>query len=224
MADSGVREIQLSGKQLVFLFMASVVLVVVVFLLGVSVGRGARASAGTAALPEVAATTEAPIDAPPGTPASAGDLTYQKRLQGSAGPAKAADPSARSASAANSPATTADSPRMNVPAPPAAQPKTPPAPAETPATSALKAPGPAAATKPPVAPAGSWFLQVGSFRSQELADALVAKLKAKGYDAFIVDVPKPLLHVRVGPYPQRSAADDVAVQLKKDGFTSLVTH
>ena len=40
MADSGIREIQLSGKQLVFLFMASVVLIVSVFLLGVSVGRG----------------------------------------------------------------------------------------------------------------------------------------------------------------------------------------
>ena len=42
MTDQGFREIQLSGKQLVFLFMASVVLAVVVFLLGVSVGRGVR--------------------------------------------------------------------------------------------------------------------------------------------------------------------------------------
>ena len=41
MSDQGFREIQLSGKQLVFLFMATVVVAVTVFLLGVSVGRGA---------------------------------------------------------------------------------------------------------------------------------------------------------------------------------------
>jgi len=227
MAESGVREIQLSGKQLVFLFMASVVLVVVVFLLGVSVGRGARASAGTAAPPDVVATTtEKPIDAPPGTTASVAALTYQGRLP-AAGPAKVGDPSAGSASAANPPATTADTPRMNPPAPPATSPKTAPAPGQTPVpetTSALKTSAPATAPKPPVAPPGSWFVQVESYRSKDLADALVAKLKTKGYDAFIVDMPKPLLHVRVGPYPQRSVADGVAVQLKKDGFSSLVTH
>lgn len=226
MAESGVREIQLSGKQLVFLFMASVVLVVVVFLLGVSVGRGARASAGTAAPPEVVATTEQPIPAPPGTTASVANLTYP-RLSSSSGPAKVGDPSAGSVSSANPPATTADTPLMNVSAPPASLSKTAPAPGQTPkpeTASALKTPAPATASKPPVAAPGSWFVQVESYRSKELADALIAKLKTKGYDAFIVDVPRPLLHVRVGPYPQRSVADGVAVQLKKDGFSSLVTH
>jgi hypothetical protein len=40
MADQEYREIQLSGKQIVFLFMSLVVVAVVIFLLGVSVGRG----------------------------------------------------------------------------------------------------------------------------------------------------------------------------------------
>ena len=40
MPDQNVREIQLGGKQLVFLFMASVVLAVAIFLLGISVGAG----------------------------------------------------------------------------------------------------------------------------------------------------------------------------------------
>lgn len=226
MAESGVREIQLSGKQLVFLFMASVVLVVVVFLLGVSVGRGARASVGTVAPPDAVATTEKPMDPPPGAKAGPEDLSYSGRLP-SSGPAKVGDSSAGPAPAANTPATTADTPRTNPPAPPATSPKTAPAPGQTPVsetTSALKTSAPATAAKPPVAPPGSWFVQVESYRSKDLADALVAKLKTKGYDAFIVDVPKPLLHVRVGPYPQRSVADGVAVQLKKDGFSSLVTH
>jgi cell division septation protein DedD len=225
MAESGVREIQLSGKQLVFLFMASVVLVVVVFLLGVSVGRGARVT-GAAVAADAAGTTEAPIAAPPGTPASASDLTYHDRLPGAAGATRRADAGAGPVSAATPPATSAgvpappaETPRASDPAPPA----TTSASEQTAAPATTKAPDPST-SKPPVAPPGSWFVQVDSFRSKDLANALVAKLKGKGYDAFIADMPKPLLHVRVGPYPQRSAADGVVAQLKKDGFSSLVTR
>ena len=41
-ADDGFHEIQLSGKQLVFLFMATTVVSVVIFLCGVLVGREVR--------------------------------------------------------------------------------------------------------------------------------------------------------------------------------------
>ena len=40
--DDGFHEIQLSGKQLVFLFMATTVVSVVIFLCGVIVGRRVR--------------------------------------------------------------------------------------------------------------------------------------------------------------------------------------
>lgn len=42
MSDDGTHEISLNGKTLVFIFMATTVLLVVTFLLGVMVGRGAR--------------------------------------------------------------------------------------------------------------------------------------------------------------------------------------
>ena len=45
-ADDGFHEIQLSGKQLVFLFMATTVVSVVIFLCGVLVGRNVRGEAG----------------------------------------------------------------------------------------------------------------------------------------------------------------------------------
>ena len=51
MSDDGFSEIQLSGKQLVFLFMATTVIAVVIFLCGVLVGRG---------VPQVAALSEFP--------------------------------------------------------------------------------------------------------------------------------------------------------------------
>ena len=41
-SDDGFHEIQLSGKQLVFLFMATTIVAVVIFLCGVQVGRGVR--------------------------------------------------------------------------------------------------------------------------------------------------------------------------------------
>ena len=48
MSDESVREFQLNGKQLVFLFMASTVVAVVIFLCGVMVGRGVSAAQSVA--------------------------------------------------------------------------------------------------------------------------------------------------------------------------------
>lgn len=231
MAESGVREIQLSRKQLVFLFMASVVAVVVVFLLGVSVGRGARSAAPPAAPADVRETTEAPVPAPPGTQAGPENLTYTELAKrgeapksGGAPPPPAQEPPPAAAS------TTSAAQSAALPPPPA------PAPAKTSSAATVKAPPPApAATKaaPPATktapppstkttapPAGSYFVQVESFRSKDLADNLVTKLRAKGYDVYVVDSPKPLLRVRVGPYKEKTGADEALGKLKKDGFTS----
>ena len=57
MSDEGVHEIQLNGKQLVFMFMAVTVVAVVIFLCGVMVGRGVRA-------PRVAEQADATLESP----------------------------------------------------------------------------------------------------------------------------------------------------------------
>jgi cell division septation protein DedD len=103
--DDGFHEIQLSGKQLVFLFMAGTILLVVIFLCGVQVGRNVKggipqpepsdtmASAATptpvASTPAAAAPASGPPAAEPPAPAQEPDdeLSYAKRLQ-------AADPAA----------------------------------------------------------------------------------------------------------------------------------
>src|SRR3982751_2276699 len=98
LADDGFHEIQLSGKQLVFLFMATTAVSVMIFLLGVLVGRDVRG--GRLAEPTGAAlTTPAPITAPapdplkqqagaqqpsptePPSPPADDELTYRKRLE-----------------------------------------------------------------------------------------------------------------------------------------------
>src|SRR6187551_2402101 len=110
MSDEGFHEIQLNGKQLVFLFMAATVVSVVIFLSGVMVGRGVRdrttgapAAADTAAPPAPATTAAEPPAARANTPA----------------------PAASSESAATTSTTPAQSAGVS---PPAGQ--TPPTPAE----------------------------------------------------------------------------------------------
>ena len=97
--DDGFHEIQLSGKQLVFLFMTGTVVTVLIFLLGVQVGRNARldnalvgdgADTTAAAAPPPAAETPSqavaaggPPAAEPPAPATEPDdeLSYARRLQ-----------------------------------------------------------------------------------------------------------------------------------------------
>ncbi len=89
-ADDDVREIQLSGKQLVFLFMAVTVVSVVIFLCGVLVGRGVQlhpaavADQGSGAPAEVVSDPTAPVDqpAPPANePTKVSELGFQEDLK-----------------------------------------------------------------------------------------------------------------------------------------------
>ena len=84
-AEDGFHEIQLSGKQLVFLFMATTVVSVVIFLCGVLVGRGVRAERGedpgvVAAAPVTPPTTNPGASEAP-TPPAETPLSYPERLR-----------------------------------------------------------------------------------------------------------------------------------------------
>ncbi len=98
--DDGFHEIQLNGKQLVFLFMAATVVSVVIFLCGVLVGRGVRAERGEStrgrraeprpsrrrsglAAPAGADARGIGPDWPPPLPHAVDDLSYFNRLDGS---------------------------------------------------------------------------------------------------------------------------------------------
>jgi len=185
LTDDGFHEIQLGGKQLVFLFMMATVVLVATFLLGVQVGRSVR---GDRALE--AATTEAlsaapappaasprsqpaassgPPSAEPPSPAQEPDdeLSYAKRLQGDNPPAEklktpsASDESSTKTESAPSKATSAPAKApAAAPKPAAAAPKpaaTPPNPATSETRPAAAPPNPANAqpTQSPSAPAAS---------------------------------------------------------------------
>jgi cell division protein FtsN len=209
MSDTHFREIQLSGKQLVFLFMTSVVVAVGVFLLGVSVGRGVRTNtvgAGIESIEESAA-VEAPAELPPEPELTPADTGYHDTLQGTTTPRPEPEPAAATPAASGPAAAASPAAEVVAPAPP------PP-------------PAPVAASKPAPVVADGWFLQVGAFRSRENADRQVQQLVAKGYAASVASgAAGGLYRVRVGPFAARDEAERNAARLSsQEGIKSSVTR
>jgi DedD protein len=225
MADSSIREVQVSAKQLVFLFMASVVVLVAVFLLGVSVGRGVRDKVGPGTEADLAAAVPADPSAAPLPPTEVPPGTFKfpdLATKGGGANAAAVAPKADAAAApvVDQPEVSEDTPATKAAAAP------PPAPA--PAVVPPSAPAQKPVVKAPELPAqpkpgSGWSVQVNAFRSRGNAEKQTADLKAKGYPAFVSQA-GGLFRVRIGSYPDRAEADRVAGKLKQEGLKPSVTR
>ena len=210
--DDAFREIQLNGKQLVFMGMAVVVILVAVFLMGVQVGRGVRGERGLPEGNEIAAATATEAEPPlpasaiqgsSSTPVTAGEkLSYAERLTGTGA---ASDPLKNTSEPA--PAAEAPTPKAEAPATATAPPVAAPGPA---------VPAPAAATEP----AGTGFaIQLAALQERSEADAMVKRLAGKGYPAYVLAPAKgapAVFRVRVGKFKERREADTVAARLQKE--------
>jgi cell division septation protein DedD len=231
MADEAFRQIQLKGKQLVFLFMAATVVAVVVFLCGVMVGRGVQGSvvgaveqasfypgaAESTATPSRAASTDRNV--PIGAQET---LTYPSLLEDS-------EPLAGSLAPAAEPATTVSEPVVLTPPEPAIASSPVVAGTAAPAAAPQPAPRPAPTAPPPPAaastvdsgatfsePTGSGFVvQVAAVRQIAQANAMASGLSAKGYPAFVT-ASGPNFRVRVGKYTDRREAEAVAGRLEQE--------
>lgn len=214
--DEGFREIQLNGKQLVFLFMAATVVSVVIFLCGVLVGRGVRGDHPGAAEETSAAITADPAASPPPQaatppagepPAPSDELSYPERLQRETPPQE-----------------NLKLVRPAEPPPPVAEPQpsrgvAPPAPA--PARQAPVAATPPVAAAASAEPSGLGFaVQVMTFPDRRGADTLVAQLSKKGYPAFVAGPVtsggRSIYRVRVGKYKDRREAEAVSHRLETE--------
>jgi DedD protein len=234
-SDEGFREIQLNGKQLVFMFMAVTVVLVVTFLFGVLVGRGAREGAETADIasnevapdPGLASASDNAAPSPaagsspapaPTAAAPAEELSYAERLLRDTPPEETLKPAPDTARQAPAPAPVqepvAEKPVAPRPAPdPAAA--VPSTPRSTPATS-VPAPIVAAPASDPSGP--GFAVQVAAYRDRRDADTLAKQLTAKGYPAFVMDPVKgtstALFRVRVGKYKTMKDAEAIEGRLQ----------
>jgi DedD protein len=244
MPDQEVHEIQLNGKQLVFMFMAATVVSVVIFLCGVMVGRGVRqpqadaiaSNTDTSLDPIAPYDTTSPKSAVTSEPAPAPEnenLTYAERLEAptplneplkfteskpAVSPPAVEKPAPAKALAAEEPKEPAPKPEVSRSAPKAAAQTAPARKTDAvPASSSF------------AEPAGKGFvLQVQAFPTRAAADALASRLKGKGYNAFVTvnaDNVSLKYRVRVGKYGSKREADTVAARLKQEEhFKPWLTH
>ena len=211
--DDGFHEIQLNGKQLVFLFMAATVVSVVIFLCGVLVGRGVRversAEADSAGL---SAAVEPTLPAPLATPTPAGsdptaaaapptvdDLSYTDRLQSS-------NPSPEQLKAPEKVAKPSQPAASRTVAPPPAAPVSAPA-------------RPAAAASPGEPPGTGYAVQIAALNVRSEADAIAKRLTSKGYAAYVLSPASgtpQIYRVRIGKFESRREAETMATKLEKE--------
>jgi cell division septation protein DedD len=198
MSDEGFHEIQLNGKQLVFLFMAATVVSVVIFLCGVMVGRGVvRAQEG-------AALTNAAVDAP-------------------SDPTIVAQPAPAAGSSNDAPLSTQETltypDRLEDQEPPVETLRELPPPVPEPTAGVVPSVPKPAASPASAEPTGSGFVvQVAAVRERGEADTIARRLSTKGYPAFVTSPAGAphLFRVRVGKYPDRREAEAIASRLEKE--------
>jgi len=244
MSDDEFHEIQLNGKQLVFLFMAATVVAVVIFLCGVMVGRGVptRAAAPsdsseqaaldpTASLQGLSVTQTIATD--DNTPVAAQEtLTSPTLLEDPNPPFETLAPVAEPRGGA-APLVTAraDAPKPVVaPLPKPVVAASAPKPAAAAPKPAAAAPKPVAAAPKPVAtttkpapvdnalaePGGNGFVvQVAAVRQRAQADTIARRLSGKGYPAFVTTAGANF-RVRVGKFNDRREAETVAARLQRE--------
>lgn len=208
--EDGFHEIQLSGKQIVFLFMATTVVLVSIFLCGVMVGRGVRAQQIEEPLDVVATNGATPGDeavapaGPPSPPTPNDAVDYDRHLRGNKLP---------------------DEPPLKQQAdPPQATPPPPPAPVtEKP----VEEPKPET-TVPTAGRPGQWIIQIAAVKNRASATQIVQRLIDKGHPAYLQNpAPRaraPLYRVRVGGFRDRREAENLALRLQKEEqFSPVVT-
>jgi cell division septation protein DedD len=236
--DDAFHEIQLNGKQLVFLFMVTTVVLAVAFLSGVFVGRGVRieraaavAEAGAVSpvtTPDLVASQETPpaaagsdpTAAPP--PPAVDELSYFNRLEKQGQPAEDLKPAAGKAAPAAAATARAEKPR-DTPSQKAATvaPATPStAPPASKASAAPAAPAPSVDASL-AEPSGSGFvLQISALNERAPAELIAKRLSAKGYAAYVTSpaagAPARMYRVRIGKFKTRREAEAIAAKVEKE--------
>jgi cell division septation protein DedD len=207
----------------VFLFMATTVVSVVIFLCGVLVGRSVRIDRPPELTDPAAAVTPAPSDtvaeaatpsSEPPVPADEGEppLSYKQRLESDKAPAEALEP-------ADAPKPT-ETPKPETPRAETAKAATPPPAAVREPDPPKSAPAQKTERGPAATSRDGWVVQLVALRDRQTANSIVQRLSGKGYPAFLVSpapgAPAPVFKVQVGRYADRDQAEQIRRRLEKE--------
>jgi DedD protein len=207
MDDQGLHEIQLHGKQLVFVVMTATVVAVAIFLSGVMVGRGVPASSAESAARAAAEPTGGTSgieQAPVVSPLPGGE-------PGSAGVTAPRDPRYSDFLESPEPVEEAIAPAPSAPA-----------------SSAARAAPSTAVAAPARARGDGFVVQVSAVKGRPEAETIRRRLETKGYPAFVEasgSGRNAMFRVRVGRYESRQAAEAIATRLaREERFKPWITR
>jgi cell division septation protein DedD len=235
MKNREFRELQVSSTQLAIIFFGILIIGVVIFLLGVSVGKKhGQASLKTSSVlaqkaPDQAkdrliipeAKTERPqtVEAPKPAPAGESQPPARTAEASPTGDISRSAPGQKEAAAPAKPpeALTKAAPSPSATETPKAPPAKPSTAVQTPAAVANTAkPGPKVETAAPPKK-GLYYVQVGALAEKAEATAVSQRYKAQGYSVVVLDPQptdrKPLFRVRIGGFATKEEADSVRAKL-----------
>lgn len=212
--DDRFHEIQLNGKQLVFLFMSVTIVSVVVFLLGVLVGRNVRSAQDLQRQAAVSTTEPTADHLPPGPPTAPVSMSGSRATPSATpgggegeGPVATTGPvptgelrpdppsAVRAAERKAGTATTStpavvSSPAAPKPAPIPVVPQAKPSPVPGAQAIAANTPRSASPVAAPAtrtsAPPDGWVVQLAALNDRAEAEEIARRLVSKGYGAFVV--------------------------------------
>lgn len=219
------REVTLNTGTVLALFFALALICAVFFGFGYSMGRKSTQAPVTAAnstttdsTAEDAASHNTASDKPSsGSPAIQPVPGYMSQQEANDANSKSTQ------SVAVAPARTpAVAPATPAPTRAAVETTTPPAPAPVVRTSPPPAPTPAPVTAAAATP-GSVYVQIAAVSHQEDADVLKSALGRRGYKVVErSDANDRLIHVQIGPFTDRKAAEATRQKLLSDGYNAFL--
>ena len=234
MTDEESYEIRLTNKALVFYFMAGATGLILSFLAGVMVGRGVDAPGGEVQAARPGTSEERVVTEETPRPATATeDLTYAQKLEGDKADEGLEKPRTSGRPAASPPAAaSAASPAARPPASgaPVTAAKAPPAtlPPVSAATPKPVAARPTPSARPSAAPpsGGAFSIQVAALKDKASAEAIVGRLKGRGFAAYVISpsAADGLYTVRVGSFPARVDAERVQARLRDEKFQPFIVR
>ncbi|MBM3312577.1 MAG: hypothetical protein FJY80_13850 [Candidatus Aminicenantes bacterium] len=184
------RELQFKSSQLAAVFIGVLIVGVIIFILGVSVGKKQGRLAAAAGLPPAGKTE---------TVSAAKPLPREAETPPASLKAEAKPDAGRTAADKAGPGPEAPKPTP----PPTEKPELKAKPAE--------AKPPAAKTQPAPAKTGSYFVQASATNDKAAAAAFAARLEKEGFDVVVLDPfptdAKPYFRIRVGPFAGKGEAD-----------------
>jgi cell division septation protein DedD len=200
------REISLGTPTILGIFFVLALVCAAFFGFGYSMGRKSTQTAQLAIPPSGASPTLSANATKP----SAGSLPFQ-RLQPNP------QPSEDTSNPAGAPQTATVS--LTQPA----APKSTVAPSDRIIAGDKPTPTPTQPATTNLQPATSFMVQVAAVSTQDVADIEVAALKKQGFDVVVRHEPQDkLLHVQIGPFPDRKSAEAMRARVLAGGFNAIV--